>query len=97
MLDDFADALAQADGVAIADIWVGRDPDTTIASAEGLADAIVARDTGITVAAPGTVEATAAWLSREVLSGDVVLVMGGGRSYQIGELLLEGLAARETR
>ena len=33
MLDAFADALAGADAVAIADIWAGRDPDTTIASA----------------------------------------------------------------
>ena len=97
MLDGFADALAEADGVAIADIWAGRDPDTTIASARGLADAVAARDTGIVVGAPGTVEATAAWLSREVLSGDAVLVMGGGRSYRIGELLLEALAAGETR
>ena len=97
MLDGFADALAEADGVAIADIWAGRDPDTTIASARGLADAVAARDTGIIVGAPGTVEATAAWLSREVLSGDAVLVMGGGRSYRIGELLLEALAAGETR
>ena len=66
-------------------------------SARGLADAVAARDTGIVVGAPGTVEATAAWLSREVLSGDAVLVMGGGRSYRIGELLLEALAAGETR
>jgi hypothetical protein len=29
-----------------------------------------------------------------VQSGDVVLVMGGGRSYRIGELLLERLEAR---
>ena len=33
LLDDFAEALATADAVAIADIWAGRDPDTTIASA----------------------------------------------------------------
>jgi hypothetical protein len=40
------------------------------------------------------VEQTAAWLAREVRSGDAVLVMGGGRSYRIGELLLEALADR---
>ena len=33
LLDPFADALAEADAVAVADIWAGRDPDTTIASA----------------------------------------------------------------
>jgi UDP-N-acetylmuramate--alanine ligase len=93
-LDDFADVLATADAVAIAEIWAGRDPDRTIASADGLAGAIAAHNPAIPVAAPGSIEQTAAWLAREVRSGDAVLVMGGGRSYRIGELLLEALADR---
>jgi UDP-N-acetylmuramate--alanine ligase len=91
MLDGLADALSGADAVAVADIWAGRDPDTTIASAGGLAAATAARRPGIPVLAPGSVEATAERLAREVVSGDVVLVMGGGHSYRIGELLLEHL------
>ena len=94
LLDDFATALAGADGVAIADIWAGRDPDTTVASAAGLADAVARRAPTIPVAAPGSVEATAAWLTSQVRSGDAVLVMGGGRSYRIAELLLEELERR---
>ena len=89
----FADVLAAADGVAIADIWAGRDPDTTIASAAGLAEAVARRAPRIPVAAPGSVEDTARWLAGEVRTGDVVLIMGGGRSYRIGELLLEHLEA----
>ncbi len=94
LLDQFAEVLAAADAVAIADIWAGRDPDTTIASADGLARAVAARAPGIPCAAPGSVEATARWLAGEVRPGDAVLVMGGGRSYRIGELLLEQLRAR---
>ena len=94
MLDAFADVLAGADAVAIADIWAGRDPDTTITSATALAAAVAGRVPGRPVAAPGSVEATAAWLADEVRAGDAVLVMGGGRSYRIGELLLERLAGR---
>jgi UDP-N-acetylmuramate--alanine ligase len=94
LLDDFAAALAEADAVAIADIWAGRDPDTTIASAAGLAAAVAQRAPDIPVAAPGSVEATATWLAGEVRNGDAVLVMGGGRSYRIGELLLEELGRR---
>jgi UDP-N-acetylmuramate--alanine ligase len=90
--DAFAEVLAGADAVAIADIWAGRDPDTTIASAAGLAQAVATLAPGIPCAAPGSVEATAAWLAGEVRPGDAVLVMGGGRSYRIGELLLERLA-----
>jgi hypothetical protein len=47
----------------------------------------------LTVLAPGSVEATADRLATEVRSGDVVLVMGGGASYRIGERLLERLEA----
>jgi UDP-N-acetylmuramate--alanine ligase len=94
MLEAFADALSGADAVAIADIWAGRDPDTTITSASAVADAVARRNPAIQVAAPGSVEATAAWLAHEVHAGDAVLVMGGGRSTQIGRLLLEALADR---
>jgi UDP-N-acetylmuramate--alanine ligase len=94
MLGEFADVLAGADGVAIADIWAGRDPDTTIVSAADLADAVAARRPDLPVFAPGSVEATADRLADEVRSGDVVLVMGGGASYRIGERLLERLEGR---
>jgi UDP-N-acetylmuramate--alanine ligase len=92
MLDGLADALATADAVAIADIWAARDPDRTIASAADLAKATAVRRPEITVLAPGSVEATADRLAGEVRPGDAVLVMGGGRSYRIAELLLERLA-----
>ncbi|MGH2406650.1 MAG: glutamate ligase domain-containing protein [Candidatus Limnocylindrales bacterium] len=86
MLGAFADALAAADRVAVADIWAGRDPDTSIVSAAKLAAATAAR--GTPANAPGSVEATAAWLATEVKPGDVVLVMGGGRSYVVAERLV---------
>jgi len=93
MLDEFAEVLAQADRVAIADIHAGRDPDTTIASAQGLADAVNAVG-GAPAWAPGSVESTADWLASRVERGDAVLVMGGGRSYVVAERLLAHLQAR---
>jgi UDP-N-acetylmuramate--alanine ligase len=97
LLEAFAEVLADADAVTIADIWPGRDPDTTVASATGLAEAVSRRNPSIVAVAPGSVEATAAWLAGHVAPGDVVLVMGGGRSYRIGELLLEHREPPETR
>jgi UDP-N-acetylmuramate--alanine ligase len=91
MLRAFAEALAGADAVAVADIWAGRDPDTTSVSAADLARAVGTARPGIPVIAPGSVEATADALAQEVRPGDVVLVMGGGASYRIGELLLRRL------
>ncbi|HET9682138.1 MAG TPA: cyanophycin synthetase, partial [Candidatus Limnocylindrales bacterium] len=92
LLDLLAAALAEADGVAVADIWPGRDPDRTIASAAGLADATRRAAPGKVVEAPGDVDATADWLAAHVAPGDVVLAMGGGRSYRIAERLLQMLA-----
>ncbi len=91
MLERFAEALAAADAVAIADIWAGRDPDTSITSATALAEAVARRNPAIRAVAPGSVEETADWLATQVRQGDVVLVMGGGRSYVIAEMLVEAL------
>jgi UDP-N-acetylmuramate--alanine ligase len=91
MLEQFAEVLAGADAVAIADIWASRDPDTSVTSAAALAEAVARRNPRIPATAPGSVEATADWLAGQVRSGDAVLVMGGGRSYRIAELLVEAL------
>ena len=91
MLDSFADVLALADRVAVADIWAGRDPDTTVTSSAALADAVNRRRP--IASASGSVERTAAWLAGQVARGDVVVVMGGGRSYRIAELLTERLTS----
>jgi UDP-N-acetylmuramate--alanine ligase len=96
MLDAFADVLVTADRVVIADIWAGRDPDTSIVSAADLAQAVNARDPG-RASAPGSVETTADHLAEQVEPRDVVLVMGGGRSYVIAERLVERLEARAGR
>jgi UDP-N-acetylmuramate--alanine ligase len=87
MLEAFADALGSADRVAVADIWAGRDPDTSIASSQRLADAVRER-TGVDAIAPGSVEQTATALAERVEPTDVVLVMGGGRSYVIADSLV---------
>src|SRR6185369_15045343 len=60
MITEFADALAEADAVAVANIWASRDLDTSVTSPEILAAAVRARRAGITAIAPGSVEETAA-------------------------------------
>ena len=48
----------------------------------------VAALSGRPVAAPGSPEATADYLADRVQPGDIVLAMGGGRSYVIAERLV---------
>ncbi len=93
MLDEFAAVLAEADRAAVIDIWAVRDPDLTITSAAALAAATSARS-AVPVEAIGSPEAAAAWLADAVVPGDVVLIMGGGRSYVAAEQLVERLRAR---
>lgn len=93
MLDAFAEVLAEADRVAIVDIWAVRDPDRTITSAAALAGAVSARSAAPAVAT-GSPEASGAWLADHVEPGDVVLVMGGGRSYVAAEGLVRQLRSR---
>jgi UDP-N-acetylmuramate--alanine ligase len=93
LLDGFSRVLATADRVLIADIWAGRDPDTTITSASALATAVAS--SGLpSAAASGPVEQTADILAAEVEPGDIVLVMGGGRSYVVADRLVHLLRLR---
>ena len=94
MLDRFAEVLAEADRAAVIDIWAVRDPDTTITSAAALAEATSARSR-VPAVATGSPEADAVYLAGAVEPGDVVLVMGGGRSYVAAEQLVERLLERE--
>jgi UDP-N-acetylmuramate--alanine ligase len=94
MLPEFADVLATAERVAIVDIWAVRDLDTTIVSAADLAAATAAR--GTPAIATGTPEESAARLAGLVEPGDVVLVMGGGRSYIVAEELVELLGQADS-
>ncbi len=96
LIPEFAASLATADAVVIADIWAGRDPDTTIASAAGLADAVSKVRADIPAFATGSVDATSAWLAGHVRAGDAVLVMGGGHSYRIATDLLDRLETETT-
>lgn len=93
MLPQLAAALADADRVVIADIWAGRDPDTRVASATRLAEAVGAIQS-TRVPAPGSPEDTAAYLVGKLVAGDVVVVMGGGRSYVISQQLVARLSRR---
>ena len=54
-------------------------------------------DAGAGAIAIGDPEAAAAWLAEHVEPGDVVLVMGGGRSYVAAERLVERLRDRSAR
>jgi UDP-N-acetylmuramate--alanine ligase len=89
LLDDFAASFGGADEVLIVDIFASRDADTSVTSAEELADA-VERISAVPTLASGDAESTTQYLADHVRAGDAVLVMGAGKSYRVAH----GLAAR---
>jgi hypothetical protein len=93
LLDGFADALARRRGRHRRHLGRPR-PDTSVSSAAGLAEAVSRREPSIPVAAPGRVEATAAWLAGEVRAGDVVPGHGRRRSYRDRRACCEHLESR---
>jgi UDP-N-acetylmuramate--alanine ligase len=92
LFDEFAAAFADADEVAIADIFASRDTAAALkaTSAEALADA-VERISAVPAIATGDADATARYVAEHLRAGDAVLVMGAGKSYRIAAGVKEAL------
>jgi hypothetical protein len=84
MLDEFAEVLATAHGAVIADVWAGRDSDTSVTSAQALARAVHKQRRDIPAEAPGNVEETADWLAAHVRPNDAVPSWVAGAAIRSG-------------
>ncbi|MGD8623849.1 MAG: cyanophycin synthetase, partial [Anaerolineae bacterium] len=91
LLDDFAAAFGQADHVLVTGIYAAREPETP-----GISGAdVVARMEHPDARYVEALQAAARVLLAEVRPGDVVITMGAGDGYLIGQQLLAGLEERE--
>ncbi|MBP1584586.1 MAG: UDP-N-acetylmuramate--L-alanine ligase [Lachnospiraceae bacterium] len=84
--DDFADALSLADKVVLADIYAARETDTLGMSSKLLAQAIAKRGTE-SYYFP-SFEEIEKFLLKNCQEGDVLITMGAGDVYKIGDSLL---------
>jgi UDP-N-acetylmuramate--alanine ligase len=85
LLDEWASAFDAADVVRVGAIYAARERDTLGMSDEVLAEAIRHHD----VAAVGDVGAAAEKLAALLRPGDVLLTLGAGDGYKVGEYVLE--------
>ncbi|MCR4793519.1 MAG: UDP-N-acetylmuramate--L-alanine ligase [Lachnospiraceae bacterium] len=84
--DDFADALSMADKVVLADIYAARETDTLGMSSKLLAEAIAKRGTE-SYYFP-SFEEIDKFLLKNCQEGDVLITMGAGDVYKIGDSLI---------
>ncbi|MBR2476892.1 MAG: UDP-N-acetylmuramate--L-alanine ligase [Clostridia bacterium] len=82
LFDDFATALADAENLVIADIYAAREKDTGLVHAKDLADAI---DGAVYISG---FENIAEYFTQNAKAGDIILTMGAGDIFKVGEILL---------
>ena len=92
LLDDFAAALEEADHVLVTKIYAARELDTMGISGASVTELMTHPDAEYVEA----LEDASQILLDRVQAGDVVITLGAGDGYLIGERLLEGLQARQN-
>jgi UDP-N-acetylmuramate--alanine ligase len=92
LLDEFAHSFSAADQVIVTDIFASREKDDGTVSAE----ALVAASPHPAIRYIGGLVECAEYLADSVKPDDVVVVLGAGDSYRIGELLLAQLKDKEV-
>ena len=86
LLDDFAKSLSAADAVVLAPIYAARETDTLGVSSQDIADRI--EKLGTEVHNLESFDAIETFLLTNCEAGDVVITMGAGDIYRVGEKLL---------
>ncbi len=85
--DEFAASFSDCDHVIVSDIYAAREKDTGLIHSLDLAEAIDAQSHNS--AYIKGFDAIAEYIKQNVSSGDIVLTMGAGDVFKIGEMLAE--------
>ncbi len=88
LFDQFADAFADADVLILAEIYAAREKNIYKISSEKLAEEIRSKHPSKAVVFIPTFEEIADYVYEHAKKGDVVLTMGAGDIYKVGELIL---------
>jgi UDP-N-acetylmuramate--alanine ligase len=96
LLDDFGPCFAEADAVFVLDIYPAGEPPIEGISAEALVERM-RRSVRATVLYQPNTEALLRDLSEHVRPGDLVLTLGAGNVWQVGERFLKLLIERGGR
>ena len=92
LMDEFAQSFGDADHVVISEIYAARETDSLGISAQDL----VKRMSHPHVCYRATLQEAGDYLRSSLRAGDVLLTLGAGDGYLVGESVLSALAARES-
>lgn len=87
LLDDFAGALSQADEIVLADIYAAREKNTIGISSDDLRKHMLEQNTNVYYIPE--FKDIEKFLLEHVKEGDVLITMGAGNIYEVGEELLK--------
>lgn len=87
LLNSFATAFKNADKVIIPDIYAAREKNTGLIHSSDLVNAII--DNGTDAVYMSSFESIENYILENAKSGDIVVTMGAGNVYTIGDALLE--------
>lgn len=87
LLNSFAESFADADKIIITDIYAARENDNGLIHSKDLANAIVEK--GSDAIYLGTFDEVESYLLDNVKENDIILTMGAGNVYLIGDSIIE--------
>jgi len=87
LLEEFGDSFFDADKVLIADIYAAREEDTGLIHSKNLVDILVKK--GVDATYFESFDSISEYLKKHAVEGDIILTMGAGDIYTIGEMILE--------
>lgn len=91
LFDAFVKSLSLSDKVLLADIYAARESDTL-----GVSSALLAQAIGEKASAPGGFEALVQALISDLAEGDLILTMGAGDVYRVGDELIKRITNEEN-
>jgi UDP-N-acetylmuramate--alanine ligase len=87
LLNEFAESFDNADKIIIADIYAAREKDTGIVSSKDLVELISQK--GKDVLYLKDFDSIMEYLNKNAKAGDLVLTIGAGNIYEVGEMFLK--------
>ncbi len=87
LLDEFSKAFDDADNIVLADIFAAREPDTGMIHSRDLVEKL--KQNGKNTIYLESFDLIAKHLKENIKPGDIVLTMGAGDIYKVGDILKE--------